>query len=125
MGGKRVLVVDDDAAIRHLLQDVLVEAGYEVHLASSGNQGLAKVKDVRPDVILLDWLMPDGDGTMFATAYAKMPGPRAPIVGVCASRDAAQWGARIGAAAMVLKPFDVDELIQTVQVQTGTTAPSA
>jgi two-component system, chemotaxis family, chemotaxis protein CheY len=113
---KRVLVIEDDEAIRRLLQDLLVEAGYEVDLAKSGNEGLARVGQLRPDVILLDKLMPDGDGPTFANAYAKTPGPRAPIIAVGAG-DSFEWAAEIGAAAVVQKPFDIDELLDVVRAQ--------
>ncbi len=115
-GGKKVLVVDDDDAIRRLLHELLADAGYEVEFAHSGNAALARVAQIRPDVILLDNLMPDGDGTMFATAYAKTPAPRAPIV-ACAANNATEWGERIGAAASVQKPFDIDHLLETVERQ--------
>ncbi len=113
-GGKKVLVVDDDDAIRRLLHELLADAGYEVEFARSGNEALARAARIRPDVILLDNLMPDGDGTMFATAYGKTPEPRAPIV-ACAANNATEWGAKIGAAASVQKPFDIDHLLETVE----------
>ncbi|MDE3113593.1 MAG: response regulator [Chloroflexota bacterium] len=121
MGGgdaRRVLVVDDDDAIRQLLVDLLSDAGYRVEEARGGREALEKVRDGgRPDVILLDKLMPDGDGTMFAETYARLPGRHAPIVGLCASRDGEQWATRIGAVAHVVKPFDIEHLLSIIAAQ--------
>lgn len=112
-----MLVVDDDDAIRQLLVDLLTDAGYEVEQARGGRDALDKVGRSMPNVILLDKLMPDGDGTMFATAYAKTPGRHAPIVGLCASKDGPEWSVEIGAAAHVVKPFDIDDLLSVIAEQ--------
>ncbi len=116
-GRQRVLVVDDDDAIRQLLVDLLADAGYEVEQARGGRDALGKVGHFGPDLILLDKLMPDGDGTMFATGYAKTPGRHAPIVGLCASKDGPQWSIEIGAVAHVVKPFDIDDLLSVITEQ--------
>lgn len=118
-GGERILLVEDDTAIRQLVGDLLEETGYAVQTAASGNEALAKVAVWRPDLILLDKLMPDGDGTAFAAAYTKGKGPRAPIVALCAAHDGPDWARSIGAAAHVLKPFDIDVLLATVREQLG------
>ncbi|MBU6424387.1 MAG: response regulator transcription factor [Chloroflexota bacterium] len=116
-GSPRVLVVDDDDAIRQLLVDLLSDAGYRVDEAHGGHDALDKARNGHPDVILLDKLMPDGDGTAFATAYAGSPGPHAPIVGLCAARDGEAWSSEIGAAAYVVKPFDIQHLLSVVAEQ--------
>lgn len=115
--GRRVLIVDDDDAIRQLLVDLLTDAGYRVEQARGGRDALGKVRSGAPDVILLDKLMPDGDGTMFAQAYAKTPGRHAPIVALCADRDGDEWSTSIGAAAHVVKPFDIEHLLSVVAEQ--------
>jgi CheY-like chemotaxis protein len=111
---RRVLIVDDDDAIRQLLGEILADAGYVVDQARGGREGLERVAAAAPDVILLDQLMPDGDGTMFATAYAKREPPHAPILAICASKDGEAWSKAIRAAAYVLKPFDIDDLLALV-----------
>ena len=111
----RVLVVDDDADLRALIETVLRDAGHSVMTAKNGVEALALTARERPDLILLDKLMPVMDGTAFARAYrAGAPEP-APIIAFCAARDAKEWGASIGAAAHVAKPFEVDDLERTVQ----------
>jgi DNA-binding response OmpR family regulator len=117
--GKRILLVEDDPAIRQLVSDLLVDEGYEVLAATNGKQGLDLAAASRPDLILLDKLMPHGDGTHFATEYRKADTAGAPIVALCAARDGREWAESIGAAAFVVKPFDIDALLETVQRQLG------
>ena len=60
-----ILVVDDDNELRSVLRDALLEAGYEVELAENGKTGLDKALSVRPNLILLDLVMPVMDGWEF------------------------------------------------------------
>ena len=117
----KVLVIEDDEAIRALVHEVLTDGGYEVHEARSGNDGLACVSEVRPDLILLDKLMPDGDGTTFARGYRARKGPHAPIVALSAAADAGDWAARIGAAAYLGKPLDINDLLAVVGAELAKT----
>ena len=110
----RVLVVDDDAGIRDLLDLALTNAGYAVALAEDGAAALAMVEAVAPDVILLDMRMPVLDGWAFAEAYRRQPGQRAPIVVMTAGRDAPEHAAQIAATAYLAKPFDLADLLACV-----------
>lgn len=112
--GKRILLVEDDPAIRRLVTDLLADEGYDVTATESGRQGIDTVAAARPDLILLDKAMPDGDGTWFATEYRRLHGPRVPIIALCAARDGREWADSIGAAAYILKPFDIEALLGTV-----------
>lgn len=109
-----VLVVEDEASIRSILVDILTEDGYAVKSAADGKEALASLAGWDPDVIVLDKQMPHMDGTAFADAYRRRSGPHAPIVALCAVRDAVEWAAVIGARAVVTKPFDVHTLLATV-----------
>ena len=60
-----ILVIDDDNELRSVLRDALLEAGYEVELAENGKVGLDKALSVRPNLILLDLVMPVMDGWAF------------------------------------------------------------
>jgi CheY-like chemotaxis protein len=111
---KRVLVVDDDASIRDLVDLALSDQGYEVIAASDGQAALALVKRTTPDVILLDMRMPVLDGWTFAGAYRAQPGPHAPIIVCTAARDAATNAAEIQATAYLAKPFAVKDLVSCV-----------
>ncbi len=81
--------------------------------AANGEEALKLLEDVRPDLILLDKLMPVMDGTTFASAYRQRADP-VPIVAFCAARDAADWSASIGAVGYLGKPFDVEQLAAIV-----------
>ncbi len=109
----RVLVIDDDPDILHLVREILRGTGMTVLAATNGQEALRLPEDVRPQLILLDKLMPVMDGATFAVEYSRRPDP-APIVALCAARDAADWAAGIGAVGYVTKPFDVDHLVATV-----------
>jgi CheY-like chemotaxis protein len=108
-----VLVVDDDGDIRRLVREVLREAGLNVIVAENGEEALQLLADLRPRLILLDKLMPVMDGTAFAAAYRQRPNA-APIIALCAARDAAEWATSIGAVGHIGKPFNVEQLIATV-----------
>lgn len=110
----RVLIVDDDQAIRDAFQLALEEEGYQVSVAEHGQAALNSIEQGAPEIILLDIRMPVMDGRAFARFYRQMPGPHAPIIVVTATTDTEQSLADIGAAAYLLKPFSVAELLQTI-----------
>lgn len=114
MSAPCILVVEDDGAIQALVSEMLRDAGYEVAVASGGSEGLVRAREFRPDLIVLDKLMPNGDGTSFASAYRASSG-KAPIVALSAGREAEEWARQIGAVGLVTKPFDVDELLEVVR----------
>jgi signal transduction histidine kinase/CheY-like chemotaxis protein len=116
-----VLVVDDDADIRALVAEVLRDVGLSVATAAEGREALAEAARVRPDLIILDKLMPGMDGTDFAREY-QASGRPAPIIAFCAARDAPEWAAQIGAVGHLGKPFDVKELERLVFAQLPATA---
>jgi CheY-like chemotaxis protein len=112
--GRSVLVVDDDGVLRGLLVDVLGEEGYRVEAVPDGRAALHAVAQRSPDVILLDLGMPDMGGEEFARVYRALPPPHAPLVLLtgCAGAEAA--GERAGAVAVVVKPFNLDDLLLAV-----------
>ena len=111
--GGRVLVVEDDDEIRTLVLETLRESGHEVLGARDGRDGIEIADREKPDLIIVDKLMPEMDGTEFTREYRARAGT-APIVAFCASRDAVEWATSIGAAAYVTKPFDLEELDRVV-----------
>ena len=120
-GRPLVLVVDDDEAVRALLETALSSMGCTVRTASNGRQALelldllARTRRRRgPDVILLDLEMPVLDGGGFVTRYRARPGSTAAIVVISGSPDAREVAARLGAVDVVTKPFDLDVLLERV-----------
>jgi CheY-like chemotaxis protein len=121
---RRVLVVDDDPDVRALVASILHEAGHEVTVARDGEDALVAARQRRPDLILLDKLMPVMDGTAFARAYRAAERDAAPIVAFCAARDADEWARSISAVAHVVKPFEIADLERVIGQQL-TQAPGA
>jgi DNA-binding response OmpR family regulator len=114
----RILVVDDDQSINQILVEALTDEGYEVFAARSAREALEQAGDAQPRVILLDAHLPDMSGEEFARDYRATPGPHAALVIVSGASDIAALAARIGAAAAVPKPFDLDELLAILEAQT-------
>ncbi len=109
---KRVLVVDDDASIRELLSTALEDDGYEVMPAMNGQDALNVCARWRPDVIVLDLMMPVMDGWTFAKRLHERDD--IPIVVLSAANDLERHGRSVGAAEVVGKPFDLDQLLPKV-----------
>ena len=93
---RRVLLVEDDAAIRAMVVLALRDEGYDVQAASDGATALHLLAAQTPDVILLDMRMPEADGWAFAAQYAQQKGDHAPIIVLTAARDAAQRAREVG-----------------------------
>jgi CheY-like chemotaxis protein len=113
-----VLVVEDDGALRRLLLSALMGAGCSVLAVSNGRDALALVRARgprhAPDLILLDLEMPVLDGRGFAARYLALPGPHAPIVLISGAHDAHDVATQVSAAALLRKPFDLDDLLACV-----------
>lgn len=109
---KRVLVVDDDASIRELLSTALEDDGYEVVPATNGEDALRVCARWRPDVIVLDLMMPVMDGWTFAKRLHERDD--IPIVVLSAANDLERHGKSVGATEVVGKPFDLDQLLPKV-----------
>lgn len=113
---RRVLVVDDDDFIRGSLTEALGDEGYEIRGAAHGQEALAVLTDWRPDVILLDLMMPVMDGWTFRTEQQKDPAhAQIPVIVLSATRDLRQHAESLNAAAAFLKPFDLNELLATIE----------
>jgi two-component system chemotaxis response regulator CheY len=112
---KCVLVVDDEKAIRELIADALDFEGYAVLTAANGADALAKLPKTRPDVIVLDLMMPIMDGWTFLTRLRSEPAHAGiPVLVISASHDLASSAPRLGARACVAKPFDLDVLLAVI-----------
>jgi signal transduction histidine kinase/DNA-binding response OmpR family regulator len=113
----RVLVVDDDASIRQICREVLELGGYQVRDAGSANGALAEARRFRPDMILMDVLMPGIDGYRAAEMIRADPTiGMAPIIFLSARGDTADKvrAFRSGAEDYMVKPFDAAELLARV-----------
>jgi CheY-like chemotaxis protein len=122
--GLKVLVVDDEADSRELVQSVLIDAGAEAVTASSAGEALALVKSLRPDVIVSDIGMPERDGYEFirdVRSLGTSEGGRTPAIALTAfARSEDRTRAMIaGYQVHVAKPIDPQELVATIRSQIG------
>src|SRR4051812_20405642 len=110
---RRLLVMEDDAVLRSVLLDLFESEGYLVRLANDGASGLQLLREWRPDVILLDLMMPMMDGSTFLEQQpiAELP----PVLLLSAVRDLEERARSLGAAGFVRKPFDLDDLLAAVR----------
>ncbi|MBW3577489.1 MAG: response regulator [Actinobacteria bacterium] len=118
----KVLAVDDDPVIQRLLQVNLEMEGYEVEVASDGDEALVKARTTRPDAILLDVMMPKKDGWQVCAELKADPDLQAiPVVFLSARAQDAdiQKGTDLGVAAYITKPFDPIDLVELVDELTG------
>jgi len=113
----KVLVVDDDPGIVKVIGIILSTHGHEVIKAHNGNEGLELAGREKPDVILLDIMMPDIDGYEVIKRLKGNPDTaQIPVIFVTAKTtpDAIQQGRSLGAAAYIIKPFNPETLLEKI-----------
>ena len=110
-----VLIVEDDHNIQELLQMYLEKEGYAVTVAADGGQGLAKFRAIKPDLVLLDVMMPVMDG--WAVCKAIRADSQTPIIMLTAKgeTDDKVTGLKSGADDYVTKPFEMKELLARIE----------
>lgn len=109
-----VLVVDDDPSVRTLLEMVLQVEGFDVQCAADAHQALALIAERRPDVLLVDVMMPGIDGRALTRHLRTDPVTKDLPIVICSglADDPSQWQAwAAGANSFVPKPFDIDRLL--------------
>ena len=114
---KRILVVDDEADVVSLLRLTLKGQGYDIITASNGQEGLEKARTEKPDLILLDVMLPKLDGykvarmLRFDERYSKIP-----IIMITAKiqEKDKETGLEMGADAYITKPFDMTTLLSKI-----------
>ena len=117
---RRILLVDDDDAIRRLVRKVLEPNGYVVTGASSGKETLEKLLESKPDLILLDYVLPDMDGlVLLELIRARLVDSPTPIICLTGKTDipTKTKALETGATDYITKPFDVRELVACVGTQ--------
>ena len=109
-----VLIVDDDPGALRLIGYIFDRAGYEAHLAANGSEALSKVNEVKPDLIILDVMMPDVNGLEVCEQLRTKPATaHLPIIMLSAKNqvDDKVDGFEAGADDYVSKPVDPQELL--------------
>jgi CheY-like chemotaxis protein len=117
--GALVLVVDDEQDIATMTREALKDEGYTVVTAANGAEALAKARELRPAVILLDVRMPVMDGPEFLARYRAGPGPHAPVIAFAASQAGLDEARAAKVDALLAKPFELDDLHAALARLTG------
>ena len=110
-----VLIVDDDKLTRWSVSRVLTRGGYQVQEAATAADGLAAIAGDRPDAVLLDIVLPDGDGFSALRRIQEMH-PRLPVILITAhgSEETARMARDLGARGHLIKPCNPAELYATL-----------
>ncbi len=111
---KNILVVDDSATDRQHLTDMLVKNGYKVFGADSAADGLTKARQLQPDLVLMDIVMPGQNGFQATRALTRANDTSHIPVIICSSKGQETdkvWGLRQGAKDYVVKPINAGDLL--------------
>jgi twitching motility two-component system response regulator PilH len=117
MAIRKILIVDDSPTERHVLNDMLTKAGFEVVASDNGEDAIQKAKQVRPDLILMDVVMPGLNGFQATRAISRDPDTRAIPIILCTSKSQETdkiWGMRQGARDYIVKPVRREELLAKI-----------
>jgi twitching motility two-component system response regulator PilH len=117
MAIKKILVVDDSATERHIVGEILSKQGFEVSFAESGEAGIAQAKQGKPDLVIMDVVMPGLNGFQATRAITKDPETQHIPVLICTNKDQETdkiWGLRQGAKDYVVKPIDAAALLSKI-----------
>jgi len=115
-----VLVIDDDQTVRELMRRHLEREGFRIETATSGVEGLARARELRPAAITLDLLMPDLDGWDVLAALKGDPALSSIPVVLVTIVDERQRGYALGAAEYLVKPVDREQLAAALRSLVGT-----
>jgi twitching motility two-component system response regulator PilH len=117
MAIKKILLVDDSKTELHHLSELLRRRGYEVRTAENGEEAMRRLADDKPDLIMMDVVMPGQNGFQLTRAITRDPRFTDVPVIMCTSKGLETdkvWGMRQGARDYVVKPVDADELIAKI-----------
>lgn len=112
-----VLIADDSLTERTFLAQILNEAGYEVLSVNSGNEALVYAEEHQPDLIMLDIIMPDGDGYRTCRQLKRSEKTKKiPIIMVSSKTNDVdrQWALKLGADGYVVKPYTAEDIFQEI-----------
>lgn len=113
---ERILYADDDPDIQEIVGEILVKEGYEVKVAKNGNEAVSLAKSYKPDLLVLDFLMPGLNGTEVCLALKKEPETKGiPIIMVTAYPDEKEKALSVGAVDFINKPVEKADLLLRVK----------
>ncbi len=117
MAIKNILVVDDSPTDRKYLSDLLSKQGYKVATAESAEEALAKVKQLNPDLVLMDVVMPGQNGYQATRTLSKDEATRHIPIIICTTKGQETdklWGMRQGARDYIVKPVNQADLLAKI-----------
>ncbi|MCU0773365.1 MAG: response regulator [Ideonella sp.] len=115
---RKILLVDDSKTELHFLSDVLSKRGYSVRTAENGDEAMRRLAEDRPDLILMDVVMPGQNGFQLTRSITRDPRYAGVPVIMCTSKGQETdkvWGLRQGARDYIVKPVDADELAAKIR----------
>lgn len=115
----RILVVDDEQDIQRFVTETLTDEGYQVVTAGSGEDALRAMADGNPDLILLDVNLPGADGWEVLGSLRAAAEPQTPVVVMTAGYNAQERALASGAQGYLGKPFELADLLSTVEAHAG------
>lgn len=114
---KKILIVDDSPTERHFLGELLTKNGFQVIALESGEEAVAKTKELQPDLILMDVVMPGMNGFQATRTISKDEATKHIPIIMCTSKNQETdmvWARRQGATEYVVKPVDPQELLTKI-----------
>lgn len=117
MAIQKILVVDDSPTERYFLTDILIKKGFSVSTAENGEEALLKIKADKPQLILMDIVMPGQNGFQVTRSIARDPETQDVPIIICTSKGQETdriWGLRQGARDYIVKPVDPAELLSKI-----------
>ena len=117
MAIRKILLVDDSKTELHYLSDLLEKRGYEVRTAENGEEAMRRLGEDKPDLILMDVVMPGQNGFQLTRAITRDPRFIGVPVIMCTSKNQETdkvWGMRQGARDYIVKPVNADELVAKI-----------
>lgn len=113
-----VLIVDDSPMLRDMLSSLLMDLGWSVSVAKDGSEAQAKITAELPDLVVLDVVMPKMNGYELCRWIKSNEATQDILVVLCSSKSEEfdlYWGIKQGADAYIIKPFQPDELLNTIK----------
>jgi twitching motility two-component system response regulator PilH len=118
MSIQKILLVDDSKTELHVLSELLTKRGYQVRTAENGEEAMRRLQEEKPDLILMDVVMPGQNGFQLTRAITRDPLFASVPVIICTSKNQETdrvWGMRQGARDYVVKPVNPDELLAKIK----------
>ena len=115
---QKILVVDDSKTELHHMSDILGKRGYAVRTAENGEEAMRRLEEEKPQLILMDVVMPGRNGFQLTRAITRDPRFTDVPVIMCTSKNQETdrvWGMRQGARDYIVKPVNADELIAKIK----------